>query len=145
MVTWSLRIILTLSSHDCKSSRPQSAQNLIRASRCQETTFNINQQHAQQVSRPWSLPLIDVDHLLCQGSQVAVMVHLKRADVHDRLMGLQILQQRATASIPQLDKTSRDKGQEVIRFSLGTCLLYRHVTLNVLQRQHRLGSKTDCP
>jgi hypothetical protein len=52
-----------------------------------------------------------MDSLLCQGGQIAVLIRFKWADVQDRFTSLQVLQQQATASIPQLKQTNKQKAK----------------------------------
>lgn len=52
-----------------------------------------------------------MDSLLCQGGQIAVLTRFKWADVQDRFTSLQVLQQQATASIPQLKQTNKQKAK----------------------------------
>lgn len=55
-----------------------------------------------QARGPLSLPLVDLHHLLGQCSQEVGLVHFQGADIQHRQVCLQLLQQEAAASIPEL-------------------------------------------
>ena len=83
---------------------------------------------------PVSLPLVDLQHLLCERGQVAVLVHLKWADVEHRQVCWELLDQGTAAGVPHLetdrkgrDRKGRDrKGRDRFHYAwLGACP--RHV------------------